>query len=319
MMKLRHVLLVTSVLGPACDAPAPPIHRDDSHEQQRRQLRPGKANLASITWTSASNSWTAPPGVYWILLQGCGSGGSGAGGGSGSTGATVAACGGGGGSGAPLVTQTVAVVPNTAYTITIGAAATGGALGTNGADGNDSTFGSLATFKGGGMGFANANTSGGELLAFGGASKGAVSNAPSGAPTYVTPIGPSWGGAGTNGFTFFGTTNSQAGAPALTGGAGGLSAAHGSTSTNLGGGAGGGGGGGGSLVAGGAAGGAGGAGGNGQNASAGLGGTVGQSPGANTCAGGGGGGAGGNGNSSGGAGAAGGASGSGWMQGYWFE
>jgi len=104
------------------------------------------ARLASKQFLTSS-SWTAPAGVTFVFLLGSGGGGGGSGGG-GNTGHSEY----GGGSIIPILTNVV-VVPNTSYTITIGAGGAGGAgtalLSPNlGSAGGDTTFGSLATFNG---------------------------------------------------------------------------------------------------------------------------------------------------------------------------
>jgi len=104
------------------------------------------ARLASKQFLTSS-SWTAPAGVTFVFLLGSGGGGGGSGG-NGDWGVP----GYGGGSIIPILTNVV-VVPNTSYTITIGAGGAGGAgtalLSPNlGSAGGATTFGSLATFNG---------------------------------------------------------------------------------------------------------------------------------------------------------------------------
>jgi hypothetical protein len=95
---------------------------------------------------TASGSWVCPAGVTNVILVGAGGGG---GGGNGGTGSTEWAGGGGGGS----IEQVsyVDVVPNTSYTITIGA---GGAAATVG---GNTSFGSLCTFYGANRGYGQSN------------------------------------------------------------------------------------------------------------------------------------------------------------------
>lgn len=120
---------------------------------------------------SANGSWTAPVGVRYVIVTGCGGGGGGGGGAATSEGPTVTwgnyfTTGGGGGQPAPTFTQVVVTVPGTTYTVSIGvggAGAIGGITynvvgGTNplggvspgymGFSGQATIFGSL-TFPGG--------------------------------------------------------------------------------------------------------------------------------------------------------------------------
>lgn len=121
----------------------------------------GTQTLRAATFT-ANGTWVAPTNVSQVTLIGFGGGGGG-GGGSGGAGTGVLDTypgGGGGGGGAQQATASVAVVPGTAYTVTIGAGGAGGAGGgsnSNGVDGGgggDTTFGAVATFTGatGGLG-----------------------------------------------------------------------------------------------------------------------------------------------------------------------
>lgn len=92
-----------------------------------------------------SGTWVCPSGVTFIILDGYGGGGGGGPGGvSTSAGSTWS---GGGGGGSKAYTTIVFVVPNTSYTITIGAG------GTSGNAGGNTTFGSLVTFFGAGPGY----------------------------------------------------------------------------------------------------------------------------------------------------------------------
>lgn len=84
---------------------------------------------------SASSSWTAPRGVKWVWVTGCGGGG---GGGSGASVSStnnayplfqeVIAGGGGGGQAAPTNTHVVSVIPGTTYPISIGLGGVGGTV-----------------------------------------------------------------------------------------------------------------------------------------------------------------------------------------------
>ena len=104
--------------------------------------------MAKLTskYFSSSGSWTAPAGVtrIYVLAHGGGSGGSG---GRNAVGDQALP---GGGTTPYLVPLTV--VPNTAYTVTIGTGGTGGAARTtstqNGGIGVSTTFGALWSFRG---------------------------------------------------------------------------------------------------------------------------------------------------------------------------
>ena len=97
--------------------------------------------LATTTYTS-SGSFLVPAGVTHVILWGMGGGGGGGGGGSFTTTASS------GGTGASLGYTMIAVVPNTSYTVTIGAGGAGGFADTDGSSGSDTTFGALHTFSG---------------------------------------------------------------------------------------------------------------------------------------------------------------------------
>lgn len=119
--------------------------------------------VTQITFT-ATSSWLCPAGISLVFIDGCGGGGGGGSGGVplnvGTTANSPASAGTAGGS-AVRSCRWISVVPNTLYTITIGAGGAGGAGvaagngvgGNDGSDGSDTTFGSLATFKGAGKGY----------------------------------------------------------------------------------------------------------------------------------------------------------------------
>lgn len=105
--------------------------------------------LTGITFTN-SGVWTAPAGVDRVILTGRGGSGGGAGYQAGLA---------NGGCGCFMTTQTVAVVPGTTYTITIGAGGLGAVFdGVVGAAGGDTSFDSLCTFLGGNGGLNAAKT-----------------------------------------------------------------------------------------------------------------------------------------------------------------
>jgi hypothetical protein len=92
---------------------------------------------------TANSSWKAPAGCTQVILYGCG-------GGSGGYGGSAASNGGAGGFASKHGYTIVTVVPNTTYTITIGAGGAGSASGSSGtpSSGTDTSFGALATFMG---------------------------------------------------------------------------------------------------------------------------------------------------------------------------
>lgn len=104
----------------------------------------------------SNGTWTCPAGVTRILIWGMGGGSGGAGGGRGSViGSSLLSFGGVGGTGVSLQPYVITVVPNTTYTITIGAGGSGGAGGTStfggggGGAGGNSIFGnSIIEWKG---------------------------------------------------------------------------------------------------------------------------------------------------------------------------
>lgn len=112
----------------------------------------------------SNGSWVCPSGITNILVYGYGGGSSGGVGAKTSGSGNLQGGGGGAGSQANLVMCTV--VPNTTYTVTIGAGGTGVTAGSDagglvGNEGSDSTFGSLATFRGAGAPYNGENTGGG--------------------------------------------------------------------------------------------------------------------------------------------------------------
>ena len=104
---------------------------------------------------NSSGSWVCPAGVTSVIVWGMG-GGAGGGGGQGANAGTGGGAGGYGGLGTYLQAVVLTVVPNTTYTITIGAGGAGGSATTFaqavslafGSAGGDSSFGALMTFYG---------------------------------------------------------------------------------------------------------------------------------------------------------------------------
>jgi len=161
-------------------------------------------NYLPTTFT-ASGSWTAPPGVSAILIQGQGGGGQGGGGAGGIANSAVSQPGGGGGAGAIPVIQTVKVTPGTTYTITIGAGGSGaGAGGAAGAAGTSGGAGAATTFaNGGSILYSAPGAAGGEgggippagISAGGGIPAGGVNRIGGANPSWVDLGYGGWGGA----------------------------------------------------------------------------------------------------------------------------
>jgi hypothetical protein len=253
-----------------------------------------------------SGTWTCPPAVTSVLLDGYGGGGGGGGGAAATSTTSVSACGGAGGGGAQRRLRQVTVIPGTVYSVTIGAGGAGGATGTTGQPGGITLFG-IEAFLGGGAG--------GSDLSLPSSSQAATL---AGGPVPVSPLyyqgriaitnfaglfvlHAGAGGAGRN----FASGNSAN--PSAEGFGGGGGGAPGSTNGLYNGGGGGGGGGGGPA----GVGGTGGSGGGGATFGFGGSGSNGDPAPANTGGGGGGGGGGGQGGSGGGVGAGAGNGGSG--------
>jgi len=295
-----------------------------------RETYPSAARAGGGTGTTphivpfdAPGTFTPPPGVTSVLVQGFGGG---AGGGGGSQGNVAAGVGGGGGGGAVWGSAFVPITPGVGVAVGIGAGGAGGAAdtgagSTQGSPGGDTTFGSLLAFTGAGGGAAG-NNQGPVSANLNGAAGTPVRNLntnPFGVQTYTSNFNtesasvgagvPGSGGSSINaGFACAGLGQAigLAGAPF----AGGVGGSIGMPSTHPGG-LGGGGGGGGPDGAGGV-GATGGTGATGAGAGS-VGGT-GASAAANSGAGGGGGGQGGNAATTPGNGGPGGAGGSGFLQ-----
>jgi hypothetical protein len=174
----------------------------------------GGSRLRKVVCSGASTSWTCPPGVTSVMLQGYGGGGGGGAGGRNGAALTNASNSGGGGGGGSLVnTQQLAVTPGVTYTGVCGTGGTGGATaGANGVDGGDTLFKQgatvLATFCGaaGGRGgvLTTVANAGGVAVASGGSAIRSSVYFPAGTFLYSTanPIGaalivaPAQGGYG---------------------------------------------------------------------------------------------------------------------------
>jgi len=162
---------------------------------------------------TAGGTWTAPHGVTTAWITGVGGGGGG--------GASVDTNGAGGSSGVGTIREKVAVVPGTAYTVTVG---TAGAAGVGGAGGTGGTtsVGALVSLAGG-----NGGGVGSGSIGLGGASAGAFSSPGSASPGAVSGYGN--GGSGINGGAGRGvSTSAGESAPANSGGGGGGSMNNGS-------------------------------------------------------------------------------------------
>lgn len=206
--------------------------------------------MLTYKYFSSNGTWTAPAGVtkVWVLAHGGGAGGNGG---------RNTASGELHGSAAttPYLVQ-LNVVPNTAYSITIGTGGTGGAPRTsdvpNAGFGGNTTFGALYTWLGGYRNYENnderigptgpidiGHTGGADYLESvitsgfvntvltAGTSSGAYTGGKSGTPGYFGSVGGAPGngnnaGAGTNGgdATGFGASGGQGG-NGVTGGYGG--------------------------------------------------------------------------------------------------
>jgi len=142
---------------------------------------------------TASGTWTAPAGVTTIWVDAAGGGGGGGG-----CANTASSNAGGGGAGAAVKASRQAVVPGTAYTVTIGAGGNGGAAGgaNNGATGGTTSLGALISLTGG-TGGDGANGAGSAGRPSGGAGGSAGG--------YGTPTLNGLGGGG----IFAGSTTNQ--------------------------------------------------------------------------------------------------------------
>ena len=113
--------------------------------------------LCSTTFTS-SGSWVCPAGVTQIIVHGQGGGASGIAGSNGS--ASNGGSAGAGGFSTYLVPVLLTVVPNTTYTITIGAGGTSASSFGVSNPGGHTSFGVLATWYGAGPSGSSASLSG---------------------------------------------------------------------------------------------------------------------------------------------------------------
>ena len=172
---------------------------------------------------TGSGTWTCPAGVNTIWLDGAAQGGGG-----GAISAVAGASAGGGGAGQALVFERYAVVPGTAYTVTLAnSGGTGGSAGNNpGTAGSNAVFGALVTLTGGSGGSGSA---GGTPI--GGGAAGGAGGGPGGAGFNISGSAAS-GGEGGSGFWGQGgpRTGSTSGGVNATGfGAGGSGACTGGT------------------------------------------------------------------------------------------
>ena len=184
------------------------------------QIEKGYASTTD-TYTS-STTWTAPTGVTSVIVEVWGSGGAGGGNDDRKDGA------GGGGGGAYSKDNAVTVVPDTGYTVTVGAIGTGVAGGTGG-DGGASWFIDVGTvYAEGGFGgaFAPIGGSGGAGGAGGSLDNGigdVVTSGGSGGAGKDANTGVGGGGGGSGGTVSNGNNGATgdaggAGATAVTGG-----------------------------------------------------------------------------------------------------
>jgi len=163
---------------------------------------------------TASQTWTAPPGVTTVSAECWGSGGQGGGSTSNTIGGT------GGGAGAYAKTASVAVTPGTGYTLTVGALVTNGA-GLAGGTGGDTSFtgdsSQKCLAKGGGGGGTNGGTAGAGGLAS--ASTGDASTKFNGGGGWKNTSTSGGGGGSSGGTAAAGNTATTAtGAAAVSGG-----------------------------------------------------------------------------------------------------
>ncbi len=113
-----------------------------------------QVNLSSGSqWFTANGTFTAPAGVYHVVVSMVGGGASGGGGGS-------ANGGGGGGGGACLMNHPYPVTPGNNYTVTVGAGGASAAANTIGNNGANTIFNSTLTCNGGSAGNQNGGAGG---------------------------------------------------------------------------------------------------------------------------------------------------------------
>ncbi len=169
---------------------------------------------------TASGTWTAPAGVTTIWLDGCAQGGGGGG-----VGTTAGSSAGGGSGGQSIIGDRYAVVPGTAYTVTLANSGGAGGVGNaNGTAGSNATFGALVSLTGGPGG---TGSSGGSPIPGGTAPGAGASSGGSGFNiTGSTSTGGEGGGShwGQGGARTFGTTGGAAASGYGAGGSGAVQA-----------------------------------------------------------------------------------------------
>jgi hypothetical protein len=183
---------------------------------------------------NSNGTWTAPAGVTAIFVVGCGGGGGGAGGNGLNTSTTKFGIGWGGQAAVPGMIP-VTVVPNTTYTITIGAGGTAGTgsaiVVTNiatvwGSPGGNTTFDVLVTFYGalgGRPGFTGSAISAGNYSSSCIPGQGGE------------PLSPPGSGVGSSGITFNAAGHAAGGTGTGTGSAGSSGGGGGAGVANVGG------------------------------------------------------------------------------------
>lgn len=169
---------------------------------------------------TSSGTWTAPAGVTTIWLDGAAQGGGGGG-----VGTTAGSSAGGGGGGQSIVGSRFAVVPGTAYTVTLANSGGAGGVGNaNGTAGSNAVFGALVTLTGGTGGTGSSGGSpvaGGAAGGAGGSAGGSGFNITGSTSTGGEGGGTHWGQGGAR---TFGTVGGNAASGYGAGGSGAVQA-----------------------------------------------------------------------------------------------